>query len=286
MSAAPPHSPVAGRLAGRTVLVTGAARGQGRAHCLRVAAEGAAVVAVDVCAAFPGTPYPGATAADLDETVARLHSMGARVFAARADVRDATAMRSVVDEAVAVLGGLDGVVANAGIVTPRPAEDLDPDTWALLLDVNLTGVWHTVSAALPALLAAGRSSIVLTSSANGGLKAPAHLAHYAAAKHGLVGLARSLANELGPRGVRVNTLHPTAVDTAMIQNEATYRLFAPGLADPGRDDVAPVFAQLHSLPVPWVQPEDVAAAAAWLLSDEAAYVTGVALPVDAGLAAR
>jgi len=279
-------SPVPGRLAGRVVLVTGAARGQGRAHCLRVAAEGADVIAVDLCAPVPGTPYRGATGEDLDTTVRGVQALGRRVVARQADVRDPDAVRVALDAGLDVLGSLDGVVANAGIVTPAPATQLAPGSWRDTIDINLSGAWYAVQAALPALLARGRGSIVLTSSANGGLKAPPNLAHYAAAKHGLVGLMRSLANELGPEGIRVNTVHPTAVDTDMIQNDATYRLFAPAATAPGRDEVAPILAQFHTLPVPWVQPEDVAAAVAWLLSDEAAFVTGVALPVDAGLAAR
>lgn len=277
---------VPGRLAGRVVLVTGAARGQGRAHCCRIAAEGGTVVALDLCGPVPGTPYDGACAADLAETARLVGDLGGKGVFRTGDVRDPDAMRQVVEDGVAELGGLDGVVANAGIVTPSPALGLTRQAWQDTVDINLTGVFTTVQAALPALLPRGRGSIVFISSANGGIKAPPHLAHYAATKFGVVGLARSLANELGPAGIRVNTVHPTAVDTDMIQNEATYRLFAPQVAAPGRDDVAPIFQSFHSLPVPWVQPEDVAAAVAWLLSDEAAFVTGIALPVDAGLAAK
>ncbi len=280
----PPVIP--GRLAGRVVLVTGAARGQGRAHCLRAAGEGADVVGFDLCAPVGGTPYGGATEADLAETARAVEALDRRGLFRVADVRDRAAVQAVVEQARAELGEISGVVANAGVVTPASAEALTAMAWQELIDINLTGVWNTVQAALPSLLASGRGSVVLISSANGGIKAPAHLAHYSAAKHALVGLARSLANELGPRGLRVNTVHPTAVDTDMIQNESTYRLFAPDAASPGRADVAPVFAALHSLPVPWVQPEDVAAATAWLLSDEARMVTGIALPVDAGLSAR
>jgi (+)-trans-carveol dehydrogenase len=281
-------------VAGKVALVTGAARGQGRAHCLRLAQEGADVVAVDLCAPVPGTDYPPATEADLQETADLVRAAERRAVTAVADVRDDAALRAAVDAAVAELGRLDVVVANAGVVVAAPAEHLTTEAWRTVVDTNLTGVWHTVSAALPHLLAAGTAgsragspaSIVVTSSANGGIKAPPHLAAYAASKFGVVGLVRSLAHELGPRGVRVNAVHPTAVSTPMIHNEATYRLFAPGVERPGPEEVAPVFARFHSLPVPWIEPVDVSNAVLWLASDEARYVTGISLPVDAGLSAR
>ncbi len=279
-----------GRVAGKVALVTGAARGQGRAHCLRLAEEGADVVAVDLCAPVPGTDYPPATEADLQGTADLVRAAGRRAVAAVADVRDDVALRAAVDAAVAELGRLDVVVANAGVVVAAPAEHLAPEAWRTVVDTNLTGVWNTVSAALVHLLAAGSASspasVVVTSSANGGIKAPPHLAAYAASKFGVVGLVRSLAHELGPRAVRVNAVHPTAVSTPMIHNEATYRLFAPGIERPGPDEVAPVFARFHSLPVPWIEPVDVSNAVLWLASDEARYVTGISLPVDAGLSAR
>lgn len=277
---------MSGRVAGKVALVTGAARGQGRSHCIRLAGEGADIVAVDVCAPVEGADYPPADEADLEETAAAVREAGGRVLTRVADVRDAASMVAVASEAADRFGGLDVVVANAGIAAAAPAEQLPTAVWRNVLDTNLTGVWNTVQAALPHLLDRGAGSIVLTSSANGGLKAPPHLAAYAASKFGVVGLVRSLASELGPRGIRVNAVHPTAVGTPMIHNEATYRLFAPHLADPGPDDVAPVFAAFHSLPVPWIEPNDVSNAVLWLASDEARYVTGISLPVDAGLSAR
>jgi (+)-trans-carveol dehydrogenase len=239
----------------------------------------------------PGTDYPPATEADLAETADLVRAAGRRAVTRVADVRDDAALRTAVDAAVAELGRLDVVVANAGVVVAAPAEHLPADAWRTVVDTNLTGVWHTVSAALPHLLdrppgATGPASVVVTSSANGGLKAPPHLAAYAASKFGVVGLVRSLAHELGPRGVRVNAVHPTAVSTPMIHNEATYRLFAPEAERPGPDEVAPVFARFHSLPVPWIEPVDVSNAVLWLASEESRYVTGVSLPVDAGLSAR
>jgi len=275
------------RLDGRVALVSGAARGQGRSHCVHLAEAGADLVAFDVCAPVTDDAwYPPATPEDLQETARRVEAVGRRIVTTVADVRDAAAVRALVDAGVAELGRLDVVVANAGIVTPAPAVELSEQSWRTMLDVNLTGVWNTVQPALPHLLARGAGSIVLISSANGGLKAPPHLAHYAAAKHGLVGLVRSLASELGPRGVRVNSVHPTAVATALIHNEQTYRLFAPDAASPTAEDAAPAFTAFHSLPVPWIEPADVSRAVVWLAGDTARFVTGIALPVDAGLSAR
>lgn len=270
-------------LDGRLAVVTGAARGQGRAHCLRLAADGADIVAVDLCADLATTEYPGATRDDLAATEDAVRALGARCAGVVADVRDLDALTRAIDGATAPVAIL---VANAGIAGGAPIEAMSEAAWREMIDVDLTGVWNSVKTVVPSMLAAGRGSIVLTSSANGGLKAPPNLAHYAAAKHGVVGLMRSLANELGPRGIRVNSVHPTAVDTDMIHNESTYRLFRPDLDDPGRDDVVDLFSSYHSLPVPWIEPADVSEAVAFLASDAARYVTGVALPVDAGLSAR
>lgn len=262
-------------------LVTGAARGQGRSHAVRLARDGHDLVLVDLAGPL-AAPYPPATPADLAGTQRLVAATGRRVLARRADVRDAAALRAVVEEAAAELGAVDVVVAGAGIAGGGPAAELPPDAWDAVVDTDLTGVWNTVQAALPGMVAARRGAVVLIGSANGGLKAPPHLAHYAAAKHGVAGLVRALAAELGPLGIRVNGVHPTAVDTPMIHNEATYRLF--GVAD--RAGAAEAFAGLHPLGVPWVQPEDVSAAVAFLVSEQARFVTGVALAVDAGLSVR
>lgn len=271
-------------LDGRVAVVTGAARGQGRAHVAALAARGATVVAVDLCAAPATTGYPAATAADLERTV---ELAGGRAVPVQADVRDLAALGRAIADAAAPIGTPTLVVANAGIVSDAPLAAMEAAQWQEVVDTNLTGAWNTIKATVPAMLDAGLpGSVVVISSANGGLKAPPHLAHYSAAKHGLVGLVRSLARELGPAGIRVNSVHPTAVATDMLLNDATYRLFRPDLDAPGPDDVTGLFAGFHSLPVPWVEPADVAAAVAWLLSDRARYVTGVALPVDAGLSAR
>lgn len=269
---------------------------------MRLAADGADVIAVDVCGELVSTEYAGANREDLDETVAAVHALGVAAAGIVADVRDLTALSGAVEAGLHQVRGddesgrhLDIVVANAGIAGGAPIEFMAAETWQEMIDVNLTGVWNTVKAAVPSMLANprltsnggdGTASIVLISSANGGLKAPPNLAHYAAAKHGVVGMMRSLANELGDRGIRVNSVHPTAVDTAMIHNDFTYRLFRPDLDDPGRDDVVELFRSYHSLPVPWIDAADVSEAVAFLAGDASRRITGVMLPVDAGLSAR
>jgi (+)-trans-carveol dehydrogenase len=198
-------------------------------------------------------------------------------------VRDFDAVKAVVDEGVAELGRLDIVVANAGIASiGGPVQSMPPGNWQDTIDINLTGLWHTARAAVPHLIAGGRGgSIVLTSSV-GGMHALPNMSHYVSAKHGVVGLMRSLAVELGQHRIRVNSVHPTNVNTPMFMNEGTYRLFRPDVANPGPDDVAPVAQMMHVLPIGWVEPEDISNAIVFLTSDEGRYITGVTLPVDAG----
>ena len=273
---------MAGRVAGKVAFITGAARGQGRSHAVRLAQEGADIIAVDVCADMPGMPYAGATEADLAETVREVEALDRRIVATKADVRDYGALQAALDDGVAQLGRLDIVSANAGIgSSPYAAQDLAEQTWQDMIDINLTGVWHTTKAAIPHLKAAGGGSIVLTSSA-AGLMAYQNIAHYVSAKHGVVGLMRTLALELAPFMIRVNSIHPTQVDTPMIQNEATYRLFRPDLEHPTRADFEPASQAMNVLPIPWVDVADISNAVLFLASDEARYITGVALPVDAG----
>jgi (+)-trans-carveol dehydrogenase/(-)-trans-carveol dehydrogenase len=272
-----------GRVAGKVAFITGAARGQGRSHAIRLAQEGADIIAVDICEDVPGIPYAGATEADLVETVKQVEALDRRIVAAKADVRDYQGLKKALDDGVAQLGRLDIVSANAGIGTsPHNAWEMDESVWQTMIDVNLTGVWHTAKAAVPHLIAGGNGgSIILTSSA-AGLQAYQNIAHYVSAKHGVVGLMRTLALELAPHSIRVNSIHPTQVDTPMIQNEATYRLFRPDLEHPTRDDFAPASQAVNALPIPWVEPVDISNAVLFLASDEGRYITGVTLPVDAG----
>jgi (+)-trans-carveol dehydrogenase len=272
------------RLEGKVAFVTGAARGQGRSHAVRLAQEGADIIAVDIAAQIETVPFPMGTPDDLAATIEEVEALDRRIIASAVDVRDYDALKATLDAGVARLGGLDIVAANAGIVSFGRAEELTEQAWRDMIDVNLTGVWHTVKAAIPHLRAADGGAIVITSS-GAGLKGNPNLAHYVAAKHGLVGLMRTLANELAPDRVRVNTVHPGSVDTPMIQNQATYHLFLPD-HDAGeitRNEVAPAFQAASALPVPWMEPVDISNAVLFLASDEARYITGVTLPVDAGV---
>jgi (+)-trans-carveol dehydrogenase len=271
------------RLEGKVAFVTGVARGQGRSHAVRLAEEGADIVGVDIASQIDTVPYPMATPEDLAETVEKVEALDRRIVATKVDVRDYDALKAALDGGVARLGRLDIVAANAGIVSYGTAEALTEQAWRDLIDADLTGVWHTVKAAIPHLRAGGGGAIIITSSA-AGLKGQPNTGHYAAAKHGIVGLMRTLANELAPDMVRVNTVHPGAVDTPMIQNEAAYHLFLPGHSgDIDREDVAPVLQAVDALPIPWTDAVDISNAVLFLASDEARYITGVTLPVDAGV---
>jgi (+)-trans-carveol dehydrogenase len=272
-----------GRLDGKVAFVTGAARGQGRSHALRMAQEGADIIAIDILDQIGSVKYAMSTRADLDETVRQIEALDRRIVATKADVRDFGELKAALDDGVAQLGKLDIVSANAGIFGFDAAEDLTDETWDDVQDVNLKGVWHTAKAAIPHLRANGGGSMILTSS-SAGVKSIANAGHYSAAKHGVIGLMKTLALELASDMIRVNTVNPTSVDTDMIQNAPTYALFAPDLpeSERTRDALAPRFQTLNALPIPWIQPVDVSNAVLFLASDEARYITGVVLPVDAG----
>jgi (+)-trans-carveol dehydrogenase len=273
-----------GRVAGKVAFVTGAARGQGRSHAVRLAQEGADIIAVDVCKPIvKNTTIPASTPEDLAETADLVKGLNRRIVTAEVDVRDYDALKAAVDSGVEQLGRLDIIVANAGIGNGGDTLDKTSEyDWQEMIDVNLSGVWKSVKAGVPHILAGGNGgSIVLTSSV-GGLKAYPHCGSYVAAKHGVVGIMRSFAVELGQHMIRVNTVHPTHVSTDMIMNEGTWKLFRPDLESPGPDDMAPICQMFHTLPIPWVDAEDISNAVLFLASDEARYITGVTLPVDAG----
>jgi (+)-trans-carveol dehydrogenase len=272
-----------GRVDGKVAFVTGAARGQGRSHAVRLAQEGADIIAVDIDAQVESVPYPLATPQDLRQTVEAVEALGRRIVASTADVRDYDALKAALDDGVATLGRLDIVSANAGIVSFSPSAEMPETTWQDMIDINLTGVWHTCKAAIPKLADGG--SIILTSS-TAGLAGFANISHYTAAKHGVTGLMKSLAGELAPRMIRVNSVHPTTVDTPMVLNEATFQLFAAEGEEFDEDAFKAASALNHVLPIPWVESIDISNAVLFLASDEARYITGVALPIDAGLLSR
>ncbi|MGE5697467.1 MAG: mycofactocin-coupled SDR family oxidoreductase [Candidatus Sericytochromatia bacterium] len=272
-----------GRVEGKVALVTGAARGQGRSHAVALAQEGADVIAVDICRPFDRSPAPGATPGDLAQTAEMIKAADRRVVSAEVDVRDFDALKAAVDSGVEQLGRLDVIVANAGIGTNGvKLHRMDEETWQEMIDVNLSGVWETVKAGVPHIKAGGRGGSIILTSSVAGLKSYPHTGHYVAAKHGVVGLMRSFAVELGQDFIRVNSVHPTHVNTPLLINEQTFRMFRPDLENPGPDDLAPICQTFHMLPIPWVQPEDISNAVLFLASDESRYITGVTLPVDAG----
>lgn len=269
-----------GKLEGKVAFITGAARGQGRSHAVRLAQEGADIIAVDICAQIGSVPYPMATTEDLAQTVKEVEALDRRIVAREADVRDRAALQAVVDEGIAELGPIDIVLANAGIA-PLGVHD-SGDAWTDVVAVNLTGAYHTVEVAIPSMIEAGRGgAIVLTSSTagNNGICGPsAGGLGYTAAKHGVVGLMRSYANNLAPHSIRVNTVHPTGVNTPMVINDAMQEFLAQH-ADSG--DLLS-----NALPVSLIEAVDISNTIAWLVSDDARYVTGVMVPVDAGFSNR
>ncbi|MDL5156100.1 mycofactocin-coupled SDR family oxidoreductase [Actinomycetospora termitidis] len=278
-----------GRLAGKVALVTGAARGQGRSHARRFAAAGADVVLVDACASMGSAPYAGSTPADLDRTREEVALLGRRVVAAQVDVRDADLLVSTVRDAAAELGGLDVVSVNAGIVSYGRLAELPRETWQEMIDVNLTGAFHTVQATVPLLVQQGRGGAIVFTSSTAGLRGSTTIGHYSAAKHGVIGLAQTLALELAPHGVRVNVVCPSNVDTPMIQNAPTLARFFPDLDAPTREDAERAgspYRAMHPMDFPWVDAEDVTDAVLFLASDEARRISGVALPIDGARLAR
>jgi SDR family mycofactocin-dependent oxidoreductase len=267
--------PPGGRVAGKRVLITGAARGMGRSHAVRLAEEGADLILVDICQSLPQIEYPLATREDLDETARLVGEFGRRCVSYVVDVRNDEQLRAVVDDGVGELGGLDGAVANAGVLTVAPWDRTTADQWRTVVDVNLIGVWNTCAAAIPHLLEQGGGSLVNISSA-GAVKGFPLQMPYTAAKHGVVGLTLALANELAAKNVRVNSVLPTGVPTGMIPPS-----FGALLGEE-RPDLIPIF--VNAMPTPAVEPTDVSNAVLFLISDESRYVTGLQFKVDAGVA--
>ncbi len=272
-----------GEWSGKVAFVTGVARGQGRSHALEFARRGADVGGLDLCAPIATVPYELASPAELKQTAEEIRSLGGRAVLEVGDVRDPARVRAVVARVLDSFGHIDVVVTNAGVFSVGDPLTLSPETWRDVLDVNLTGVWNTVQACLPAMVEGGRGGSIVMTSSIGGVQGLLECPHYVASKHGVIGLMRALANELARYRIRVNAVCPTNVNTPMIQNPANYRTFRPDLEEPRSEDIVDVATAMHLLDVPWVEPEDVTAAVVWLASDAARYLTGVALPVDAGL---
>lgn len=268
-----PHSPNSRRFINKVALITGAARGQGRAEAIRLASEGADIIALDICQDLPTTQYAGATSEDLQVTARLVETLGRRVVTREVDIRDFSALSAATTEGVAELGRLDVVVANAGMTTAARTWEIDDEHWRATIDINLTGAFHTAKATVPILLAQGTGGSIVFTSSVAGLRGLPFLADYAAAKHGVVGLAKTLANELASYRIRVNTVHPHGVDTDLKVPELFPLIESQA-------ELGPLY--MPGLPTPVSTPEDIAAAVAWIASDEARHVTGIQLPVDLG----
>ena len=269
----------------KVAFITGAARGQGRAHAVKLASKGMNIIGLDICADIPSMDYPNATEDDLLATVKLVEAVGGEMVAARGDVRSYDDLRRVLALGLDRFGRVDVLLANAGII--RLSSDGDRDeVWTDIIDVNLTGVWRTIEVVLPAIRAGGRGGSVVITSSSAGLKGMASdkagAQAYTAAKRGLVGLMQVLANQYASEMIRVNTIHPTGVATGMSQNPAMAALMAQAAAG-GQNTISQM---RNALPIDILQPENIADAVAWLVSDEAAYITGVQLPLDAGFAVR
>lgn len=272
---------MSGVLAGKVALITGAARGQGRSHALRLAGEGAEIVAIDRCEPFDTVPYSMPTFADLEQTAKEVEALDRRIVFGQADTRDLTAVQKIVDEGISTLGNIDIIVANAGIYSfgPLSSLDIDADRWADVLGTNVTGVFNTLKAAVPSMVEKGQGGSIVLTSSTAGIRGLRSMADYTASKHAVVGLMRTFANELAEHSIRVNSVHPTGVNTDMVVNPQLERWYAdnPAMADN-------VSANL--LPVDLVEASDISEAVLWLASPASRYVTGVMLPVDAGFTTR
>ncbi|MBU8825513.1 mycofactocin-coupled SDR family oxidoreductase [Mycolicibacterium goodii] len=277
---------VGGTLEGRVAFVTGAARGQGRAHAVRLANEGADIIAIDVCAPVDDTiTYPAATPEDLAETVSAVEATGRKVLARTVDIRDLAAQQQVVADGVEQFGRLDIVVANAGVLSWGRIFEMSPEQWDTVIDVNLNGTWRTIRAAVPAMIEAGNGGSIIIVSSSAGLKATPGNGHYAASKHGLVALTNSLALEVGGYGIRVNSIHPYSIDTPMIEPQAMAEVFAkyPSyLHSFAPMPLHPVGQGAEGLST-FMTPEEVSDVVAWLAGDGSATLSGSQIAVDRGV---
>jgi SDR family mycofactocin-dependent oxidoreductase len=270
-----------GCLEGKVAFVTGAARGQGRAHAVTLAHEGADIIAVDTAREIESVHYPQSTKADLDQTAAEVEALDRRAISSLADVRSQDELDAVTAQAIDEFGQIDILIANAGIFGVGSFWELTDEEWRELIDINLSGIWRSAKAIAPHMIERRKGAIVMTASVNG-LEGSSIYAHYVAAKHGVIGLMQCVALELAPYGIRCNAVCPGTIDTQMVNWPGTYNLFA-GTESGTREDLIAGAKNFHALAGANVlSPQTIADAALWLVSDGAAAVTGVALPVDAG----
>ncbi|MFJ3038229.1 mycofactocin-coupled SDR family oxidoreductase [Streptomyces tendae] len=272
-----------GRVAGKVALVTGAARGMGRSHAVRLAQQGADIIAVDLCADLETTPYPGADGQDLSSTTQLVEQLGRRILARRADTRNSDELQDVVDEAIAEFGHIDVVCANAGMSSFGFSWELTDEAWQEIIDVNLTGSWKTIKAVIPHMIERKEGGSLVFISSTAGLIGVPTMAHYTASKHGVVGLMRALAVELAPHNIRVNSVNPGNVDTPMVNNAQMRKIYLPEVSDPTPEDANEVMKEMSALPTGWLDPQGVSDAVVYLASEEARHITGITLPVDAGM---
>ncbi|WP_300007079.1 mycofactocin-coupled SDR family oxidoreductase [Pseudonocardia sp.] len=270
-----------GRFDDKVVFVTGGAKGQGRSHALAFAKEGADIVVCDIARQIGSIPHTMGTRADLDETARMVEKLDQRCLAVTADVRSTEEINAAVDQAVTELGRVDVLLANAGVLSLTPVAEMTDEQLSDVVDTDLMGVFKAMRAVIPHMVAQGSGRIIATSSMAGRTGLPT-VAHYCAAKWGVIGLVKSVAREVAASGVTVNCVCPTNVDTDMIHNEPFYALFAPGVERPSREDVIPGFTSLNAVPVPWIEAIDISNAMMFLASAEARYITGEALHVSAG----
>ncbi|WP_029368501.1 mycofactocin-coupled SDR family oxidoreductase [Mycobacterium sp. UM_WWY] len=271
-----------GQLDGQVAFITGVARGQGRSHALTLAREGADIIGLDLCAKPSTTAYDGATHEDLQETIRLVKETGRQIVAEVADTRDYEQVEAVFTRGIEQFGRVDIVLPNAGICSGAKTWEITPDAWREMVEINLNGVFHTVKAAIPTMIAAGRGGSIVFTGSTEAIKGAENISSYAASKHGVTGLMTSLARELGQYNIRVNSVNPTCVDTHMINNDFVYGLFRPDLDKPTREDVIDTFAGTHILPVPWIQPQDVSNAILYLVTEPGRYITATPLIIDAG----
>jgi SDR family mycofactocin-dependent oxidoreductase len=271
-----------GLLDGKVAFITGAGRGQGRSHAVRLASEGAAIIATDSLKNVATVVYDMATLDDLEDTARAVKDVGGRVMTLQADVRSQSDLDSAVVAGLAEFGHIDVVSANAGVSSFAPIWEMTEEQWGDVLDINLSGVFRTIKAVAPAMIAQKTGGAIIITSSTAAYKGSPMSANYASSKAGLVALMHCAANALAPHSIRVNTIHPTGVGTEMIHNPASLRRFMPGVEDPSIDQLRDKFSANNALPVPWVEPNDISEAVLWLASEGARYVTGISLPVDAG----